>query len=55
MNSLIVKVKFQIGQFTSLKQIFCKFKCRFDIEGQGQGHKFLKYARPSDDQYTAQV
>ena len=42
MNSLNVKAKFQIGQFKSLKQIFCKFEGQFDIEGQGQGHKFLK-------------
>ena len=38
MNSLSLKAKFQIGQFKSLKQIFCKF----DLEGQGLGHKFLK-------------
>ena len=40
MNS--VKAKFQIGQFKSLKQIFCKFEGQFDLEGQGQVHKFLK-------------
>ena len=42
MNSLSVKAKFQIGQFKSLKQTFCKFKGQFDLEGQGQGHKLLK-------------
>ena len=42
MNSLSVKVKFQIGQFESFKQIFCKFEGQFDIESQGQGHQFLK-------------
>ena len=42
MNSLSVKAKFQMGQIKSLKQIFCKFEGQLDIEGQGQGHKFLK-------------
>ena len=42
MNSLSVKVKFPIGQFKSLKQIFCKSEGQSDIEGQGQGHKFLR-------------
>ena len=36
MNSLSVKAKFQMGQFKSLKQIFCKFVGQSDIEGQGQ-------------------
>ena len=40
MNSLSVKVKFQIGQFKSLKQTICKFQGQFDLEGQG--HKLLK-------------
>ena len=31
-----IKVKFQIGQFKSLKQIFCKFEGQIDLEGQGQ-------------------
>ena len=31
-------VKFQIGQFKSLKQIFFKFVGKFDLEGQGQIH-----------------
>ena len=26
----------------SLKQVFYKFGGQFDLEGQGQGHKFLK-------------
>ena len=42
MNSLSEKAKFQIGQFKSLKQIFCKFEDQFILEGQGQGHKILK-------------
>ena len=42
MNCLSVKAKFQIGQFLCLKQIFCKFEGQFDLEDQGQGHKFLK-------------
>ena len=29
-----------MGQFKSLKQIFSKFVGQFDLEGQGQGHKF---------------
>ena len=36
MDSFSVKAKFQIGQ------IFCKCEDQFDIEGKGQGHKFLK-------------
>ena len=43
MNSLRVMAKFQIGQFKSLKQIFCMFEGQFDLEGQDQGHKFFKY------------
>ena len=42
MDSLSVKAKFQIDQFKSLKQVFCKFEGQFVIEGKGQGHKFLK-------------
>ena len=42
MNSLSVKAEFQIGQFKSLKQIFCKFEGHFDLEGQGHGQKFLE-------------
>ena len=42
MNSLNVKAKFQIDQFKSLKQIFYKFEGQFNLEGQGQGNKFLK-------------
>ena len=34
MKSFSVKAKFQIGQFQSLKQIFCKFEGQFDTEGQ---------------------
>ena len=57
MNSLSVKAKFQMGQFKNLKQTFCKFEGQFDLEGQGQGHKFLEIfsPRPLDDQYTAEV
>ena len=42
MNSLCVKEKLQHGQFKSSKLIFCKFKGQFELEGQGQGHQFLK-------------
>ena len=43
-----------MGQFESLKLIFCKFKSQF--ERQGQGHQFfLNNQRSSDDQYTAQA
>ena len=42
MNSLSVKAKFQMGQFKSLKQTSSKFVGQFDLEGQGQGHKFLE-------------
>ena len=51
MNNLSVKAKFQIGQFLNynkyfkLQQIFCKFEGQFDIEGQCQGHKFLKWCK----------
>ena len=31
-----------MGHFKTLKLIFCKFKGQFELEGQGQGHKFLK-------------
>ena len=41
MNSLSVKAKFQIVQFKSLKQIFCKCEGQFDLEGQGQDQQFL--------------
>ena len=34
------KGKFQMGQFKSLKQIFCKFESQIDFEGQGQGQVF---------------
>ena len=30
------------GQFESLKLIYCKFKGQFELQGQGQGHQFLK-------------
>ena len=43
MNSFCVKAKLQNGQFKSFKLIFCKFKGEFELEGQGQGHQFLKY------------
>ena len=46
MNSLNVKAKLQMGQFKRLKQIFCKFAGQSDLEGQGQGHKFLDSPRP---------
>ena len=39
------KCKGNFGQFKSLKQIFCKFEGQFDLEGQGQGHKFLETFR----------
>ena len=42
MNSLSVKAKYQIVQFKNLKQIFCKFVGQSDLQGQGQGHKFLE-------------
>ena len=42
MNSLSVKAKFQIGQFKSVKEIYCKFKAQSDLEGQDQDHKILK-------------
>ena len=32
MNSLSVKAKYQIGQFESLKQIFCKFVGQSDLQ-----------------------
>ena len=35
------KVKFQMGQSKSLKQIFCKFEGQFDH--QGQGHWFDQF------------
>ena len=31
-----------MGQFKSLKQIFSKIVGQFDLDGQGQGHKFLE-------------
>ena len=31
-----------MGQFISLKLLFCKFKGQSELEGQGQGHQFLK-------------
>ena len=46
-----VKAKFQMGQYKSLKQIFCKFEGQFDLEGQidlegqGQVHMFLKQSK----------
>ena len=43
-----------MGQFKRLKQIFSKFVGHFDLEGQGQGHKFQNSPRPVDDQYKAQ-
>ena len=42
MDSLTVEAKFQIGQFKSLKQIFCKSEGQFDLKGQGHGQKFLE-------------
>ena len=44
MNSLNGKAKFQIGQFKSLKQIFCMLVDQSDLEGQG--HKFWSTPRP---------
>ena len=38
MNSLSVKSKFQISKFKR----FSNFRGQFDLEGQGQGHKFSK-------------
>ena len=38
-----------MGQFKSLKQIFCTFGGQFDVEAQSQN------LRPKDDQYTAQA
>ena len=55
MNSLSEKEKLEIGQLKSIKQIFSKFESQFDLEGQGQGQKFLKSPKPLDDQYTAQL
>ena len=37
---MLFKAKFQMGQFKSLKQIFCKFVGQSDLEGQGQ--KFFR-------------
>ena len=37
-----MNVKLQNGQFKSSKLIVCKFKGKFELEGQGQGHQFLK-------------
>ena len=34
-----------MGQIKSLKQIFSKFVGHFDLEGQGQGHKFFRTAQ----------
>ena len=42
MNSLSIKAKFQIDQCKSLRHVFYKFGSQFDLEGQGQGHKFFK-------------
>ena len=41
MSSLSVKAKFQMGQFKSSKNIF-QVLGQFDLEGPGQGHKFLE-------------
>ena len=41
-TSLSVKAKFRIYQCKSLKQVFYKFGGQSDLEGQDQGHKFLK-------------
>ena len=41
-NSLSVKEKYQMGILKSFKQIFSKFVGQLDLEGQGQGHKFLE-------------
>ena len=29
-----------MGQFKSIKLIFCKFKCQYDLENHGQDHQF---------------
>ena len=50
MNSLSTKAKFEMGQFKSLKQVFSKFVCQFDLEGQGQGQKFQTHLRHFDNQ-----
>ena len=55
MNSLSVKAKFQIGQFKSLKQIFCKFEGQFDLEVTVKVTSFYNSLRPFDDEYKAQV
>ena len=34
-----------MGQFKCLKQIFSTFVGQFDLEGQGQGHKFLEESK----------
>ena len=34
------KLKFQMGQFKSLRLIFCKFKCQYDLENHGHDHQF---------------
>ena len=31
-----------MGQFKSLKQMFCKFEGQFDLERQGHGQKILE-------------
>ena len=39
----MIKAKFQIAKFKSLKQIFCRFEGQYDLECHGQSHKFLNY------------
>ena len=48
-------VNFQMGQFESLKLIFCKIRGQFELEGQGQVHQFLNNQRALSNLYTAQV
>ena len=42
-----------MGQFESIKQIFCKIKGQF--EHQGQGYQFGNNQRALNDQYTVQA
>ena len=49
MNSSRAKAKFQIGQFKSLKQIFCKFEGQFDLKVK----VIFNSPKPLDDQYNS--
>ena len=55
MNSLSVKAKFQIDQFKSLKQIFCKFEGQFDLQVKVMVRIFWNSPKPLEAQCTALV